>query len=165
MDALISTFHLDIKLLLAQVLNFAIVFLILYFLVFRPLFKVMGDRSRTIQKGLDDAAEMEHRLEAAKAEQAEMIKEAKNEAAALLEEANRQAEARKADFISKAKEEVGMLINREKAKMQADKAETLREIRSEVAEMIKDGWEKILGEKMDKTLDEKLITKALKKHD
>lgn len=165
MDSLISTFHLDLKLLIAQIINFGIVFCILYFLVFRPLFKVMGERSRTIDKSLKEAQEIETRLEKTKNEQKEIIKQAKAEAAALLEEAHRQAEERKQSLVVKAKEEIGDLINREKAKMQADKAETLHEIRSEVAEMIKSGWEKILLEKMDKAKDEKIITKALKSLD
>jgi F-type H+-transporting ATPase subunit b len=162
MDSLISTFHLDAKLLIAQVINFAIVFLVLYFLIFRPLFKVMTERSGTIDKSLKEAKEIEERLEKTKLEQKEMIKQAKVEATALLEAADQQAEEKKQGLVLKAKEEIGDLINREKAKMQADKAETLREIRAEVAEMIKLSWEKILQEKMDKSSDEKIITKALK---
>lgn len=162
MESLISTFHLDAKLLIAQMVNFAIVFLILYFLVFRPLFKVTGDRSQTIEKSLQEAKEIEARLEKTKSEQKEMIKQAKMDAALVLEEANRQAEERKLGLVAKAKEEIGDLINREKAKIQADKSEALREIRSEVAEMIKLSWEKILQEKMDKSGDEKILNKVLK---
>lgn len=162
MESLISTFHLDAKLLIAQMVNFAIVFLILYFLVFRPLFKVTGDRSQTIEKSLQEAKEIEVRLEKTKSEQKEMIKQAKMDAALVLEEANRQAEERKLGLVAKAKEEIGDLINREKAKIQADKSEALREIRSEVAEMIKLSWEKILQEKMDKSGDEKILNKVLK---
>ncbi|HRH32628.1 MAG TPA: F0F1 ATP synthase subunit B [bacterium] len=162
MDSLISTFHLDAKLLIAQIVNFAVVFLVLYFLVFRPLFKVTTDRSKTIEKSLAEAKEIEERLEKTKAEQKEMIKQAKIEASVVLEEASRQAEEKKLGLVSKAKEEIGDLINREKAKMQADKAETLRMIRAEVADLIKLSLEKILQEKSDKVSDEKIINKALK---
>lgn len=162
MESLISTFHLDAKLLIAQMVNFAIVFLILYFLVFKPLFKMTGDRSLTIEKSLKEAKEIETRLEKTKAEQKEMIKQAKMDAAVVLEEANRLAEERKLGLVAKAKEEIGDLINREKAKIQVDKSEALREIRAEVAEMITLSWEKILQEKMDKTTDERILNKAIK---
>ncbi len=46
--------------------------------------------------------------------------------------------------------------------MQADKATTLREIREEVADLMAASWQKILGEKMTKGTDEKLIAKAIK---
>ena len=165
MDSLISTFHLDATLLIAQIINFAIVFLILYFLVFRPLFTVMSDRSATIDKSLQEAKEIEARLEKTKTEQKEMIKEAKSEATAILEEANRQADERKNGLLAKAKEEIGEVINREKAKMQADKAETLRSIRVEMAELISLGLEKVLQEKLDKGSDEKIISKVVKQLD
>ncbi len=161
MDSLISTFHLDGKLLIAQIINFAIVFLVLYFLVFKPLFAVMGDRTKTIDKSLQEAREIEERLEKTKAEQKAIIKQAKVEAADLLAEAERQAEERKQALVMEAKEEIGELMNREKAKMQTEKAETLREIRTEVADMIKVSWEKILLEKVDAAKDEKIITKTV----
>lgn len=162
MDALISTFHLDLKLLIAQAVNFGIVFLVLFYFVFRPLFRVMGDRSAKIDKGLKEAEEIAARLEKTKAEQKEMIKEAKAEANALLEEARKQADERRNAAVQQAKEEIGQLINQEKAKIQADKADALRQIRSELSSLIGASLEKVLGEKMDKASDEKLITKSLK---
>ena len=133
--------------------------------MFRPLFTVMSDRSATIDKSLQEAKEIEARLEKTKTEQKEMIKEAKSEATAILEEANRQADERKNGLLAKAKEEIGEVINREKAKMQADKAETLRSIRVEMAELISLGLEKVLQEKLDKGSDEKIISKVVKQLD
>lgn len=162
MDSLISTFHLDLKLLIAQLVNFAVVFSVLYFLVFKPLFKTTGERSATIEKSLKEAKEIEERLAKTKAEQEHMIHEAKQQAVAIIDEASRKAELRKAEIVDKAKEEVGALINREKSRMQTEKAETLKEIRSEVAQMIEQSWHKILGEKINKSVDEKIIEKSLK---
>lgn len=162
MDSLISTFHLDLKLLIAQLVNFGVVFLVLYFFVFKPLFKTTGDRSATIEKSLKEAKEIEERLAKTKLEQEQMLHEAKKQAVAIMDEANRKAELKKLEIVEKAKEEVGVLINREKAHMQTEKAATLKEIRAEVADMIEQSWHKILGEKMTKGLDEKFIEKVLK---
>lgn len=162
MESLISTFHIDIKLLIAQLVNFAVVFLVLYFLIFKPLFKTTGDRSAVIEKSLKEAREIEERLAKTKDEQKEMIKATKQEAVKIIEEANKKAEARKSEMVEKAKEEIGALINREKARMQTEKAITLKEIREEVAGLIEASWQKILGEKMNKTLDEKIIIKSIK---
>lgn len=162
MDSLVSAFHLDIKLLLAQLINFGVVFVILYFLIFKPLFKTTGERSATIEKSLKEAKEIEERLNKTKAEQVVLIQEAKQEAMKILEEASRKADQKKAELVEKAKEEIGALINREKAKMQVDKAATLKEIKEEVAALIAASWQKILGERMTKGSDEKLIAKSLK---
>lgn len=161
MDSLITAFHLDIKLLVAQLVNFAIVFLVLYFLVFKPLFKTTGERSATIAKSLKEAKEIEERLTKSKEEHKQILKEAKTEAAKILEEAALKADLKKNELVAKAKEEIGVLINREKDRMQVEKAATLKEIRQEVANLIAASWQKILKEKMDKTTDEKIISKIV----
>ncbi len=162
MDSLISTFHIDITLLIAQLVNFGVVFLILYFLIFKPLFKTTGERSATIAKSLKEAREIEERLAKTKAEQADLINQAKKEAVEIINEANRKADVRKNELVDKAREEIGVLINKEKVRMQSEKASTLKEIRQELGSLIEASWHKILGEKMNKTIDEKIIVKNIK---
>jgi len=161
MDSLISAFHLDLKLLIAQLVNFGVVFIVLYLLIFKPLFKTTGERSKTIAKSLQEAKEIEERLAKTKQEQAVMLKEAKVSASEILIKATEEAETKKTEIIEKAKEEIGVLINREKARMQVEKASTLKEIRQEVGDLIAKSWQKILQEKMDKPSDEKLISKII----
>ena len=55
MDSLISTFHIDWHLIVAQAVNFAIVFAVLYWFALKPLGKLMEERKETIEKGLADA--------------------------------------------------------------------------------------------------------------
>ena len=76
MEQIIETFHLDIKLLLAQAINFAIVFAVLYYFVIKPLTKVMAERSRKIEKSLEDAEKVEKRLEQTEEEYNKKILEA-----------------------------------------------------------------------------------------
>ncbi|MDP2944107.1 MAG: ATP synthase F0 subunit B, partial [bacterium] len=80
MESLISTFHVDVRLLVAQLINFAIVFFVLYFFAFKPLVKVMADRSEKIDKSLKDADAIEKRLALTERERAEIIAAAKKQA-------------------------------------------------------------------------------------
>jgi F0F1-type ATP synthase membrane subunit b/b' len=52
MDSIISTFHVDLKLLIAQVINFGIIFFVLYKFAFKPIAKIMQERTNTIEKKL-----------------------------------------------------------------------------------------------------------------
>ncbi len=162
MDSLISTFHLDIKLLLAQMVNFAIVVGVLYWFAFKPLLKTMSERSSKIEQGLKEAEEISSRLNTAKAEQVEIIKQAKAEASTLLEEARVLGEDKKNQMVAKAKEEVGKLIVEEKIKIQEAKDKTLAEIKSEVTELVVMVAEKVLKEKVNTKTDNEIIAKALK---
>jgi F-type H+-transporting ATPase subunit b len=162
MESLISTFNIDWHLFLAQLINFALVFSILYLLVFKPLIKTMSERTSTIEKGLQEAAEAKKRLEAAASEKESIIAEAKKEASRLIDEGEKKINNRREEMVTKAKEEIGQIINVEKLKLQKEKDETLKEIKKEVASLVVLSLEKVLGEKMDKDFDEKLIKKIVK---
>lgn len=162
MDSLIETFHIDAKILIAQIVNFAIVFSVLYFFALKPLMKVMAERTKKIEKGLADAKEMEKKLAITEDDYAAKMKEAKSEAAAIMEKANAQAEAKKAEMIAKAKDEIGAIINQEKAQMQTEKAKVLKEIKAELAELVGASLEKVLEAKLDDKKDGELIKRAIK---
>lgn len=161
MESLIETFHIDFRLLIAQAINFAIVFLALYFLIFKPLSKVMADRSTKIAKSLDDAKKIEKKLVMAEEEYKERLTEVKKEAGLILTKAGDQAEENKQAMIVKAKEEIGQIINLEKAKMQTEKAQTLKEIKKEIADLVAISVEKILAEKVDVKTDNEIIKKII----
>lgn len=162
MESLISTFHIDYKLFIAQLINFAIVFSVLYFLIFKPLVKTMTERSKTIEKSLSDADAIEKRLALTETDREEIIGAAKKQASVLMEEANLRGEDRKAELINKAKEEINKVIAQEKEKIARDKQETLKEIKSEVAGLVMLTVEKVLNEKMNSEKDSDLIKKLVK---
>lgn len=162
MESLISTFHIDLKLFIAQVINFAIVFSVLYFLAFKPLVKTMTERTEKIDKSLKDADEIEKRLALTEKEREEIIAAAKKQANLIVEEASQRGEYRKNELVAKAKEEIGQVINNEKEKIARDKAETLKEIKKEVADLVVLTVEKLLSEKMTGDKDRELIKKLVK---
>jgi len=163
MDSLIETFHIDWRLLIAQMVNFSIVFAVLYWFAFKPLAKVMAERTSKIEKGLDDAKKVEEKLSQTQAEFNKAMSEAKKQANAILEKAAQDADARKQEMITRAKEEVGQIINQEKQKMQTEKAATLKEIKKEVADLVIAAVEKVLGEKIDEKKDREMIKKIIVK--
>jgi len=161
MESLISTFHVDAGLFVAQIINFAIVFSVLYFFAFKPLVKIMTERSEKIGKSLKEADEIEKRLSLTAIEQDAIIAAAKKQAGLIVEEADKRGEERRNELVAKAKEEIGEVINNEKAKLAREKAETLKEIKKDVADLVILTVEKILTEKMTGDQDHKLIKKMV----
>ncbi len=162
MESLISTFHIDLNLFIAQLVNFAIVFSVLYFFAFKPLVKVMSERTEKIDQSLRDADAIEKRLALTATEQAEIIDAAKKQAALIIEEADKKGEVRHQIIVNRAKEEVGALVNSGREIINRDKAETLKEIKAEVAQLVVLTVEKILSERMDKDKDYKIIKDLIK---
>ena len=162
MENLVETFHLDLKLIIAQTINFAIVFAALYWFAFKPLAKIMGERTKKIEKSLADAKKIEEKLSQTEKEYNRELALAKREANLILEKAAGSADARKAEMVARAKEEIGQIINQEKQKMQAEKRETLKEIRKDVAGLVIMAVEKVLGEKIDEKKDREMIKRIIK---
>ncbi|MDD4900892.1 MAG: F0F1 ATP synthase subunit B [Patescibacteria group bacterium] len=162
MDNLIATFHLNLSLLIAQVINFAIVLAVLYWFAFKPLTKMMNERAEKISQGLADAKRVEEKLAQTEKDYGRQLAEAKKQANVILEKAARDTEAKKAEMVVRAKEEIGAIINQEKQKMQAEKAKTLHEIKAEVADLVVAAVEKVLSKKLDKKEDMEMIRKIVK---
>jgi len=162
MDSLIETFHIDIRLLLAQVINFGIVFFVLYFFALKPLIKVMSDRTKKIEKSIDDAKKIEEKLIVTEEDYKNIIAKAKKEANDILEKASVQANKKEKEMIIKAKEDIGEIIEQEKAKMQVEKAKTLKDIKKEVSDLVIVAVSKILEKKIDNKKGKELIENIIK---
>jgi F-type H+-transporting ATPase subunit b len=162
MESLISAFHIDLKLFIAQLINFGLVFSVLYFFAFKPLVKTMSERSERIGKSLKDADEIEKRLSATEIEQKDIISAAKKQANLIVENADKRGEERRTELVDKAKEDISSVMAAERAKMDRDKAETLKEMKAEMADLVVLTVEKLLNEKMTSDKDQELIKKLVK---
>lgn len=162
MESLVSTFHLDVKLFVAQLINFGIIFFVLYRFAFKPLFKVVEERSTTIEKSLADAKEIEGRLQDSHKEAEDILKKAKGEAADFMEQAKNKAEENRQALVVKTKEELAQIVAKEKIKIEAMHQESLEEVKKELGSLVLAATEKVLAEKMTGKNDEELITKAIK---
>ena len=162
MDLIVSTFHVNVELLIAQAVNFLIIFLILYFFAFKPISKIMQERTATIEKSLDDAKKIEENLASAEAESQAILSRAQKEYSEIINQANKSAEENRQKLIAKTKEEVAEIIKKEKENIQVEKEAMLKEVRGEVAELVVLATEKIIKEKLDSQKDHEIINNAIK---
>ncbi|MCF7820137.1 MAG: F0F1 ATP synthase subunit B [Candidatus Pacebacteria bacterium] len=159
---LLEALGLNLKILLAQLVNFAVLFFVLWKFAYKPIFKMLEERRNKIAKGVKDADKAEDKLKEAKVKEQELINAAKKEALQIIEEARERAEAKKQSVIDKTKEEIGQIINAEKEKIQQEKADTLKSIKADVSELVILAVEKVLQEKLAGAKDEELVAKAIK---
>ncbi|MDR2030031.1 MAG: ATP synthase F0 subunit B [Puniceicoccales bacterium] len=84
-------FHVEWPLLLAQTFNFCVVAYVLHRFAFRPLLAMADERRRRIAKGLQDAEELQRRLQRTEAERDALLRDAAQRADAIVEDARRAA--------------------------------------------------------------------------
>lgn len=157
MDSIISTFHIDWKIIIAQAINFGIVFAILYIFALKPLSKLMEERSEKISKGIDDAKSNADILARTETEYNEAIARAKAEANKIFQEGKKEADTKRAEMLQKAKLEVDEVIGNGKKVLEAEKIKIVGEAKAEIVALALKATEKLLAGKADANFDQKTI--------
>jgi F-type H+-transporting ATPase subunit b len=153
MDSFIETFHIDWKIIIAQSINFIIVLFVLYFLIVKPLKKLMKERSENIEGGLHDAKANAELLANTKKEYDAIVASARNEAHTIFQEGKKEAEVKKAEMMENAKKEVDNMILNGKKVLESEKAKILEEAKIEIVGLVVKATEKLLESKSDEKFD------------
>ena len=159
---LLHAFGLNIKILIAQFFNFAILLFILYKFAYKPILSFLDERKDKIEKGITDAEKATAKLAEMEEKEKQVLTKAKKEAVKIMDDAKERAEKKYNETVNKAKEDIGKIIDGEKEKMRAEKAENLKSIKKEVASLVVMAMEKVLEEKVDSKKDKDLIEKVIK---
>ncbi len=157
MESIISTFHIDWKIIIAQVVNFSVVFVVLYIYALKPLSKLMAERSEKIDQGVKDAKNNAETLKATEQEYAKVLQQAKIEANTIFQNSKKEAEIKKAQMLEDAKTEVATIIENGKKTLNAEKIKIVEEARGEIVALTMQATEKLLHTKADEHFDGKVI--------
>jgi F-type H+-transporting ATPase subunit b len=133
---LFQALGLDIRILLAQFINFSVLVFVLYRFAYRPIFDVLEERRLKIEQGIRQSEEAEKELQNAKEKSKEILREAKKEAKMIVEDAQHKAQKRKEEVVKEAREEVKAMIAQHKKELLREKANLLEEIKRDVAHLI-----------------------------
>ncbi len=156
MQELITTFHIDWKLMAAQLVNFTIVALVLWRFALKPLMKTMHERSETIEKSLREAVDIERKVKETDQAVSQRLTEARAHALAIMNESKKEADQRRQEIIAKTQREVESMIQFAKGEIQNEKESAVAEAQREVAHLVVRGVEKVLARVVDKKLDKKI---------
>lgn len=144
MEELISTFHIDWKLMIAQIVNFGLVFLALYFIAAKPLSKLIKDRTEEITTGLENAQKAEREVANANIKKEEIVREAKNNAKQIL--AGSQLDGK--EIIKEAKDKAVLekeeIIKQAKLDAEKEKKNSDEQVRKEASILVADGVRKVV---------------------
>lgn len=162
MDELIKTFHIEWRLLAAQMVNFAIVLFALWKFAYRPILKTLNDRTKKIEKGIKDAEEAKTKLEEVSAEEKEILKKARVEAQEIIKKAEDTAKKEAENISTEAKKHTEKMITDAQKVISQEKGKMIAEVKSEIAGLVVAATEKIISEKLDSSKDKELIEQAIK---
>lgn len=162
MEDIIKSFHIDWKLMVAQLINFSIVAWVLWRWALKPLTAVMSKRAQEISDGLANAKKASEGLEELKHTKQEMIKDAKREAAEIQKQAEAASEKYRQETITKVKSEAEKAVAEVKQKFMTEKDQMLKEVQRQAASLVVQATTKVLGKITTPKFDQTVIQQAIK---
>ena len=130
---------------------------------YKPLVKILDDRSEKIEESLKHSDAIELRVKQLEVEQKQIIATAKGEAMQILEIAKQDAEARKQELLASAKKEVERVVTQGKEQLQAEKAQMLHEAKAELIHLAVAATKKILESEVDEKASQKIASDVIQK--
>jgi F-type H+-transporting ATPase subunit b len=163
MGDLIHKLGIEWKLLLAQIVNFVILFLVLKKFLYRPLINLMNRRREKIIDGLEKARRGEEEFaKIAELKERELAKIQK-EAEGLIQKAKEIGDKKQQEILKEAEEKTKKIVEEARGRIEIEKEKMLTEVRQDIVGLVINATEKILKEKIDAEKEKKLINEAIGK--
>ncbi|MBI3120321.1 MAG: F0F1 ATP synthase subunit B [Candidatus Kerfeldbacteria bacterium] len=158
---LLEKFGINFPVLIAQIINFLIVLFILYRFAYRPILKLLHDRTAKIEKSLKEVDEIHARLKSAGEEKDQVLTAARKEAQTILAEANRRASEQQEETLNQTKQKLADLTKKTEEELTRARRDMVQHAQEEMAKMVVQVSEKILSENIDAQKNRALIERGL----
>ncbi len=144
-------------LLLTQIGTFLIAMVVVWKLFWGPLTRMMQDRSQRISGDIQRAESGRREIEALEAEYHRQMAEIEEEARKAVKEAVHQGNLAREQIIREAREESRRILEKNREYLVQERKKVLRELRGQVTEISLMVVEKVIGRKLDQSVQQKLL--------
>ena len=148
-------FGVSVPTLIAQMVNFCLVALVLYYFAVKPISTTLEERQQKISDGLQYAEEMKDQLAEAERERTEKVKQAAIDAQKILAEAREQSKEMIEIKTQEAAAQAEAIIRKASEATELERQKMLADVRQEVARLVVVTASKVLSR--DLSEDEKSI--------
>jgi F-type H+-transporting ATPase subunit b len=148
---------LNLGYLLVQILNFAIVFVVLRAWVYKPIVGLLERRREAIAKGLEDARVAAEARANAEQEAEKVLAEAQTKASQVMREATERAEEQGREVIAAAEAEAVRKRDEALAEVERERERILGELRGQVGALAIAAAQKLIGASLDEGRQHALI--------
>lgn len=162
-EAVAGQFGINGQIFTAQLINFLIVLVVLWKFVYKPIIKMLDERTEKIEKSIKHADEIEKRVELIEKEKEEIISQAQKQAQTIIETAHSQGQARQDEIIQSAKKEVERVIAKGKDQLAEEKNIMMKEMKKEIVDLALKATTRILKDQVDEVKSKSLAEETIRK--
>lgn len=162
MEQLFEKFGLHPNLLIAQIVNFGVLFFVLYRFAYKPILTILDKRREKIESSLREAKEIETRTQQLEHEVSAKLSDAKKHAEKLIAEAREIGDKARNEILVRTNQEVTAMIAKTKDDLAQEKEAMMGDIQSYIVKTSLVVVEKIFRDKLDEKTRVSLVADSLK---
>lgn len=162
MEQFVHQFGIDWKLLIAQLINFAIIFFVLRAFVYKPILKVLDKRRAKIEEGLAFAEKSKHELSSIEQLKAEEMTKAQKKGMEMVKEAEAAATKVREDIVRSGEAEKEKLMTTGKALIAEQKVRMEKGVYEQAVALVELSLGKVLGKAKFEREEQQLIEQTIK---
>jgi F-type H+-transporting ATPase subunit b len=157
-----ASLGINLPLLVVFIINFIILFVLLRIFLYKPVLKMLDERSKRTKEGMELAEATKQEFEQAKVEVQKQIEKGRQETQATIAQAMQVGERLKEESRQEATKQAQVIIDRTKAELEAERDKIVDHLRKEFVDISILAAEKVIKETLDKEKHRKLIEETLR---
>ena len=147
--------------LIAQVINFLILFGILFVVAYKPIMKMLDERSKKIKDSMEQSELVKEQATHAEEEVKKRLEAAAKDGQEVIARAVKTGEELRHGAQQQAKQEAEALIARARVEIRRERNEAVDELRKEFADLTILAAGKVIDRSLDKKVHRQLIDKVM----
>ena len=152
---------INLPTLLAQIINFSILLGLLYLVAYKPVMRMLDERSRKVRESMEQTELIKQQAEHAEEEVKKQMEAAGKEGMEIIARAMHTGEEMRQKAQQDAKKDAEYLITRAQVEIQRERDGAIDELRKEFADLTIMAAEKVIEQSLDKQTHRRLIDKVL----
>jgi len=160
---LFGNLGINAKVLATQIINFAVLLLILQKFAYKPVVGMLEKRREEVERANKHASEIEARIKNIEDTKEAALAEARKESSELIKKAEVSATQAAEKIVADAKEQTLHAAAAEHRRLEQERDKLREDLRKEIGETVASAIERSVGDVLDKGAKEKLLSQALEK--
>ena len=152
---------INLPLLIAFIVNFVILFALLSLFLYKPVMKILDERSKRIKESVERAEATKEEYARAGEEVKKLISKAREEGQVLVSQAALVGERLKEEAKEGARKEAQAIVDRTRAELEEERDRIIDDLRREFVDISISAAEKVIKETLDKERHRRLIEETL----
>lgn len=153
---------INLPVLISQLVNFIILFALLYVVAYKPIMRMLDERSRKIKESMEQTEVIKEQAMHAEQEVKKQIEAASKQGQEVIARAMRTGDEIRQKAQEDAKQDAEALIARARLEIKAERDDAIDQLRREFADLTILAAGKVIDESLDKEAHKQLIEKVLK---